>query len=380
MTGLTPSPPTTAETPTPQQREPATTIFERSVAGRRAATLPPLDVPERPLDELIPAKLRRERPPELPEVSEPEIVRHYNRLSRRNFDLDTGPYPLGSCTMKHNPRLNERVAALPGPRAPAPRAGPEARPGGAGADVAPGARPGRDLRPRARQPPALGGLPRGAGGPAPHPRLPRRPRRGARQGAGPRHRPRHQPRLGDHGGLRGGQGGDRRARRRRPRRPALQGRRPGRLPDAHQPEHARPVRREHRRDHPDGPRRRRHPVLRRRQPERDHGPHPARRHGVRHRPRQPPQVVLPAARGRRAGGGADRRLGPDRALPARPAPGPHRGRRTAPPPPSTSTTSGRSRSAGCAASRATSASSSAPTPTSAASAATASPRPRRPRC
>ena len=71
-------------------------------------------MPERPLDELIPANLLRERPPELPEVSEPEIVRHYNRLSRRNFDLDTGPYPLGSCTMKHNPRLNERVAALPG--------------------------------------------------------------------------------------------------------------------------------------------------------------------------------------------------------------------------------------------------------------------------
>jgi glycine dehydrogenase subunit 2 len=59
-------------------------------------------------------RLRRERPAELPEVSEPEIVRHYNRLSRRNFDLDTGLYPLGSCTMKHNPRLNERVAALPG--------------------------------------------------------------------------------------------------------------------------------------------------------------------------------------------------------------------------------------------------------------------------
>src|SRR5207244_6944772 len=72
------------------------------------------DVPERPLDELIPRRLLRQRPPELPEVSEPEIVRHYNRLSRRNFDLDTGPYPLGSCTMKHNPRLNERVAALPG--------------------------------------------------------------------------------------------------------------------------------------------------------------------------------------------------------------------------------------------------------------------------
>ena len=53
-------------------------------------------------------------PPRLPEVSEPEIVRHYVGLSKRNFDLDSGFYPLGSCTMKHNPRLHERVAALPG--------------------------------------------------------------------------------------------------------------------------------------------------------------------------------------------------------------------------------------------------------------------------
>jgi glycine dehydrogenase subunit 2 len=108
------TPPTTAEIPTPQQRERAVTIFERSQAGRRAATLPECDVPEHPLEELIPAGLLRKRPAELPEVSEPEIVRHYNRISRRNFDLDTGPYPLGSCTMKHNPRVNERVAALPG--------------------------------------------------------------------------------------------------------------------------------------------------------------------------------------------------------------------------------------------------------------------------
>jgi glycine dehydrogenase subunit 2 len=107
-------PPRTAEVPAPQQREPVVTIFERSVEGRRAGVLPPTDVSETPLSELIPAKLLRERPAELPEVSEPEIVRHYNRISRRNFDLDTGPYPLGSCTMKHNPRLNERVAALSG--------------------------------------------------------------------------------------------------------------------------------------------------------------------------------------------------------------------------------------------------------------------------
>jgi glycine dehydrogenase subunit 2 len=90
------------------------TIYERSKPGRRAFVAPALDVPERPLEELLPAALRRARPARLPEVSEPEIVRHYNRLSKRNFDLDTGFYPLGSCTMKHNPKLHERVASLPG--------------------------------------------------------------------------------------------------------------------------------------------------------------------------------------------------------------------------------------------------------------------------
>jgi len=90
------------------------TIFERSRPGRRAFVAPTLDVPEQPPDELLAPRLRRASPPRLPEVSEPEIVRHYNRLSRRNFDLDTGFYPLGSCTMKHNPKLHERVAALPG--------------------------------------------------------------------------------------------------------------------------------------------------------------------------------------------------------------------------------------------------------------------------
>jgi glycine dehydrogenase subunit 2 len=99
---------------TPMQRDRAVTIYEKSVSGRRAGTMPPVGVPERPLEELIPARLLRQQPPRLPEISEPEIVRHYNRISRRNFDLDTGFYPLGSCTMKHNPRLNERVAALPG--------------------------------------------------------------------------------------------------------------------------------------------------------------------------------------------------------------------------------------------------------------------------
>jgi glycine dehydrogenase subunit 2 len=90
------------------------TIFERSRSGRRAFVAPALDVPEAPVEDLLPAEAIRREPPALPEVSEPEIVRHYNRLSKKNFDLDTGFYPLGSCTMKHNPKVNERVAALPG--------------------------------------------------------------------------------------------------------------------------------------------------------------------------------------------------------------------------------------------------------------------------
>jgi glycine dehydrogenase subunit 2 len=106
--------PPAENTDTALQREPAVTIFERGAPGRRAFQCPELDVPDVALGELLPSHLRRSEPPRLPEVSEPEIVRHYVRLSKRNFDLDSGFYPLGSCTMKHNPRLHERVAALPG--------------------------------------------------------------------------------------------------------------------------------------------------------------------------------------------------------------------------------------------------------------------------
>ncbi|HEY0516594.1 MAG TPA: aminomethyl-transferring glycine dehydrogenase subunit GcvPB, partial [Solirubrobacteraceae bacterium] len=108
------SPPTVAGGPTPLQREVARTIFEKGAPGRRAFTAPQLDVPAIDVAELLPERFRRQQPPRLPEVSEPEIVRHYVGLSKRNFDLDSGFYPLGSCTMKHNPRLHERAAALPG--------------------------------------------------------------------------------------------------------------------------------------------------------------------------------------------------------------------------------------------------------------------------
>ena len=90
------------------------TIFEKGAPGRRAFACPEHDVPQVDPETLLPARFRRASPPRLPEVSEPEIVRHYVSLSKRNFDLDSGFYPLGSCTMKHNPRLHERVAALPG--------------------------------------------------------------------------------------------------------------------------------------------------------------------------------------------------------------------------------------------------------------------------
>jgi glycine dehydrogenase subunit 2 len=90
----------------------AVTIFEKGAPGRRAFRCPEPDVAE--VDGLLPDAFRRTEPPRLPEVSEPELVRHYVNLSKRNFDLDSGFYPLGSCTMKHNPRLHERVAGLPG--------------------------------------------------------------------------------------------------------------------------------------------------------------------------------------------------------------------------------------------------------------------------
>jgi glycine dehydrogenase subunit 2 len=86
-------------------------IFERSQSGRRGGEvsrypdLPAADVPE---------ELRRASPPRLPELAEPEVLRHFTELSTHNFGIDTGFYPLGSCTMKHNPRVNERLVMLPG--------------------------------------------------------------------------------------------------------------------------------------------------------------------------------------------------------------------------------------------------------------------------
>lgn len=90
------------------------TIFERGATGRVGYSLPELDIPrQNPADE-IEGNLIRESKPMLPEVSELDVVRHFTRLSQWNYSIDTGIYPLGSCTMKYNPRVNEEVARMAG--------------------------------------------------------------------------------------------------------------------------------------------------------------------------------------------------------------------------------------------------------------------------
>jgi glycine dehydrogenase subunit 2 len=89
-------------------------IFEQSSSGRRGYQLPPLDVDETPLEELLPAGLLRGEIEGECEVSEVDVVRHFTRLSQMNVSIDAGLYPLGSCTMKHNPRINEEVARIGG--------------------------------------------------------------------------------------------------------------------------------------------------------------------------------------------------------------------------------------------------------------------------
>jgi glycine dehydrogenase subunit 2 len=87
-------------------------LFERSSPGRRGDSLPAWDVPHR--EERIPSGLRRDGIEGFPELSEVDVFRHFVRLSQWNYGVDSGPYPLGSCTMKYNPKVNERAARLPG--------------------------------------------------------------------------------------------------------------------------------------------------------------------------------------------------------------------------------------------------------------------------
>src|SRR6266404_2588683 len=89
-------------------------LFELSRPGRRCHRLPAADVPsDTPLSQLVPAGHLADRPPPLPEVGEIDLIRHYTNLSARNMSIDTNFYPLGSCTMKYNPKRHERLAALP---------------------------------------------------------------------------------------------------------------------------------------------------------------------------------------------------------------------------------------------------------------------------
>ena len=97
---------------TPDRTEPL--IFEKSLPGHRGAELPAAGVPWEDIRRLLPGVALRTLPPQLPELAEPQVVRHYTRLSHLNHSVDTGFYPLGSCTMKHNPKLNDEMAALPG--------------------------------------------------------------------------------------------------------------------------------------------------------------------------------------------------------------------------------------------------------------------------
>lgn len=87
-------------------------IFEISKEGRVGYSLPQTDVEERNLEEFIPREFLRDEGPELPEVSEGDVVRHFTLLSNKNYGVDNGFYPLGSCTMKYNPKINEDMAAL----------------------------------------------------------------------------------------------------------------------------------------------------------------------------------------------------------------------------------------------------------------------------
>ena len=89
-------------------------LFELSSPGRRAFCLPPCDVPEQPVEKLLPRGAVSESLAPLPELAELDVVRHFTNLSTLNMSIDTHFYPLGSCTMKYNPKRNERVASLPG--------------------------------------------------------------------------------------------------------------------------------------------------------------------------------------------------------------------------------------------------------------------------
>ena len=296
------------------------TLFERSKPGRGGGKIPhpPADALDR-----IPADARRASPPALPEMNEPDVVRHYVNLSQLNFAVDTGFYPLGSCTMKFNPKLNEWAARLPGFANLHPLA-PDAAAQGTLQLLFELEEALAAISGHAGGHPAAGG--RRAGRADRHPHDPGVPPRARRHGPdrcpGPGQLARHEPGDGvdgrvpdDHDPVRGG-------RRRRPGRVQGRPRATDGRGDDHEPIDARPVRGAHRRVARRGPRGRRPRLHGRRQPERDHGPVQARRGRLRRHALQRPQDVQHAPRRRRPGRRAGRGGGgahPVPAIAARPA-------------------------------------------------------------
>ena len=298
--------PSASVAPSTAPEAPLRTIYEKSRPGRRAFSLPDAGVPATPATELLAGLALRERPARLPEVAEIDLLRHFVELSSRDYGVEKGPYPLGSCTMKYNPKINERVAALEGLRGLHPYE-PE--------ELVQGALELMDTLSRWLA--EIAGLDRAT----------------------------LQPAAGAHGELTGlllvrAYHGDHGVEPRivlipdtahgtNPASVVMAGYEPvtlpsdarggihleavrsfvaehdgrDRLPHAHQPQHAGAVRDRRRRGRPPRARRRRPALLRRRQLQRRARPFAARRHGLRHRPPEHPQDLLDAARRRRAGGG-----------------------------------------------------------------------------
>ena len=100
-------------------------VFEQGSAGRRGYDLPALDVPATRVEALMDWQLLREEIPGMPELSEVDVIRHFTRLSTWNYHIDLGLYPLGSCTMKYNPKVNEMVSRLAGFQQAHPLSPPE---------------------------------------------------------------------------------------------------------------------------------------------------------------------------------------------------------------------------------------------------------------
>src|SRR6266571_3874564 len=145
-------------------------IFEQGSPGRTGASLPRQDVPDRDPAADWGKELARAVPAHLPEVSEVEVTRHYTRLSRWNYAIDIGLYPLGSCTMKYNPKINEQAARIPGFAALHPYQPEETLQGALAPHVRAGAGAVRDRRDVARHAAAGGRRARRAHRADAHPR------------------------------------------------------------------------------------------------------------------------------------------------------------------------------------------------------------------